>query len=63
MVADEGLRAGRAAERGHAAVEERSARQLTQEEKSERADFTVRNDGTRDELKSELSKVLASIDT
>ena len=63
VVADEGLRAGRSAERGHAAVEERSGRQLTQEEKSERADFTVRNDGTRDELKSELSQVLASVDT
>ena len=46
VVAEEGLRAGRSAERGHAAVEERTARQLTQEEKSERADFTVRNDGS-----------------
>ena len=48
--------------RGHAAVEERTGRQLTQEEKSQRADFTVRNDGTRDELKAELSEVLASIE-
>ncbi len=61
VVADEALRAARAGERGHAAVEERSGRQLTQEEKSQRADFIVRNDGTRDELKSELSMVLASI--
>lgn len=61
VVADEALRAARAGERGHAAVEERTGRQLTQEEKSQRADFVVRNDGTPDELKSELSMVLASI--
>jgi dephospho-CoA kinase len=62
VVADEQVRAERAGSRGHEAVEERSGRQLTQEEKSERADFTVRNDGTPEELKSQLSRVLASID-
>ena len=61
VVADEALRAERAGERGHAAVEERTGRQLTQEEKSQRADFAVRNDGTREELKAELSMVLATI--
>jgi dephospho-CoA kinase len=61
IVAREDVRAGRAGERGHAAVDERAGRQLSQDEKSERADFTVRNDGTPDELKSQLSRVLACI--
>ena len=61
IVADEALRAERAGARGHEAVEERAGRQLSQEEKSQRADFTVRNDGTEAELKAELAKVLESI--
>jgi dephospho-CoA kinase len=61
VIADEELRAGRAGARGHQAVAERSGRQLTQEEKSQRATFTVRNDGTLDELKAELSSILATI--
>ncbi len=61
VVADEDLRAERAGARGHEAVGGRTGRQLTQEEKSQRADFTVRNDGTREELKAELSKLLASM--
>ena len=61
VVADESIRAERAGGRGHEAVEGRTGRQLTQEEKSQRADFTVRNDGTREELKAELSRVLATI--
>jgi dephospho-CoA kinase len=61
VIAGEEVRAQRAGARGHAAAEERAGRQLTQDEKSQRADFTVRNDGTPDELKSELSHVLASI--
>jgi dephospho-CoA kinase len=62
VVADETVRAGRAGGRGHAAVAERTGRQLSQAEKSQRADFTVRNDGTIDELKQSLSNVLAKID-
>lgn len=61
VVADESLRAERAGSRGQLAVAERAGRQLSQEEKSQRATFTIRNDGTRDELKAELSKVLATI--
>jgi dephospho-CoA kinase len=61
VVADEAIRAERAGGRGHAGVKERTGRQLTQDEKSQRADFTVRNDGTREELKAELSRVLATI--
>jgi dephospho-CoA kinase len=62
VVADEGVRAERAGGRGHAAVAERTGRQLSQEEKSQRADFTVRNDGTINELKQSLSNVLAKIE-
>ena len=61
VVAEEGLRAERAGARGHEAVSERAERQLTQEQKSQRADFTVRNDGTTEELKAELTKILDSI--
>ena len=61
VVADEALRAERAAARGHAGVAERTGRQLTQEQKVQRADFTVRNDGSLDELRDTLSLVLAKI--
>jgi dephospho-CoA kinase len=61
VVAEESTRAERAGARGHEAVEERAGRQLTQDEKSQRADFTVRNDGTVEELKAELAEVLESI--
>lgn len=61
VIAGEGIRDERAAARGHAAVAQRAGRQLSQEEKSRRADFTVRNDGTEPELKAELSRVLATI--
>jgi dephospho-CoA kinase len=43
-------------------VASRTARQLSQEEKSQRADYTVRNDGTLDELKTKLSEVLGNIE-
>jgi dephospho-CoA kinase len=62
VVADEAIRERRAAARGHAAVAERAGRQLTQEEKADRADFTVRNDGSLDELKETLSRILATLD-
>jgi dephospho-CoA kinase len=61
VVADEKVRAGRAAARGHQLVEARSARQLTQDEKSERADFVVRNDGSVEELETKLSEVLEKL--
>lgn len=59
--ADEAVRAERAGARGHAGLEGRTGRQLTQEEKAQRADFAVRNDGAPEELKSELSRILATI--
>jgi dephospho-CoA kinase len=62
VIADESLREERAGARGHAAVSERTGRQLSQAEKAERADFEVRNDGTLDELRETLSQVLAKLD-
>jgi dephospho-CoA kinase len=61
VIADEDVRAERAGARGHEAVDSRTGRQLSQEEKAQRADFVVRNDGTLDELKSELSLLVAKI--
>lgn len=61
IVADEPLRAGRAAARGHVAVDERAARQLSQAEKAQRATFVVRNDAGEAELEAELSAVLARL--
>jgi dephospho-CoA kinase len=62
VVADERLRAQRAGARGHAAVEERGSRQLSQEQKAQKADFTVRNDGSLDELRQTLSLVLGKLE-
>jgi dephospho-CoA kinase len=63
VVADDAVRASRTVDRGHAGTDERDARQLTQEEKAQRADYTVRNDGTISELEETLSRVLATIGT
>jgi len=62
VVANEDVRAERAGARGHASVAERTARQLSQEEKAQRADFEVRNDGSLEELREKLSRVLARLD-
>ena len=61
VVSDEGLRSTRAAQRGHALVDERAARQLSQEDKADRATFVVRNDGSEEDLERELSAVLAKL--
>ena len=62
VIAEEGVRAARAAARGHHAVDERSARQLSQEEKAARATYVVTNSGTVEELEAELSAVLDKLD-
>jgi dephospho-CoA kinase len=62
VVADETVREERAGARGHAAVAERAGRQLSQTEKAQRADYEVRNDGTLDELRETLSRVLARLE-
>jgi dephospho-CoA kinase len=55
------VRRERAAARGHAAVDERSSRQLTQDEKAARATHVVRNSGAVEELEQTLSELLARI--
>jgi dephospho-CoA kinase len=62
VVADEGLRSSRAGARGHTAVEERTGRQLSQEQKAQKADLTVRNDGSLEELRETLSRVLGKLE-
>jgi dephospho-CoA kinase len=61
VVADEHVRAERAGARGHAAVDERAARQLSQDEKAARATYVVRNSGTVAELECKLAAVLAKL--
>ena len=61
VVADEEARRERAAGRGHAAVDERASRQLTQDEKAARATHVVRNSGAVEELEQTLSELLARI--
>jgi dephospho-CoA kinase len=61
VVADEDVRAERAAARGHVATAERAARQLSQEEKARRATFTIHNSATVEELERQLSAVLARL--
>src|SRR4051794_41496406 len=62
VVADEDVRAERAAGRGHAALDERAARQLPQEEKARQATFAIQNSGTLEALEGALSDVLAKLD-
>ena len=61
VVADEGARVQRAGARGHQGLDERTKRQLTQEEKASRATFVVANSGTIADLERELSSVLAKL--
>lgn len=58
VVSADPVRRERAAERGHALVEEREARQLVQDEKAARADHVIRNDGTLEDLERDLSTLL-----
>lgn len=61
VVADEATRRQRAAARGHAAVDERAARQLSQAEKAARATFVVENAGSLEDLRRALSAVLEKL--
>ena len=60
VTADE-VRRERAAARGHALVDEREARQLTQDEKATRAEHTVANDGSVGDLERALSALIESL--
>lgn len=61
VVADDAVRRERAAARGQAAVDERAARQLPQEEKAARATYVVANSGSIADLERALSAVLATL--
>lgn len=61
IVADEGIRAQRAGSRGHEALSQRTARQLTQQDKADRATYVVANDGSIDELEARLSDLLYTL--
>jgi dephospho-CoA kinase len=58
IIAPEEIRHQRASGRGHKSLDERGARQLTQEEKAQRATYTVDNDGSEAELEAKLSAIL-----
>lgn len=58
ILAREDIRRERAAGRAHALEDERVSRQLSQEEKGRRATFAVRNDGSQEEMRRELSAIL-----
>jgi dephospho-CoA kinase len=62
VVADEDVRAARAATRGHHAVDERAARQLSQQEKAARATYVVANSGTIGDLELALAGVLEKLE-
>lgn len=63
VIAREDLRTERAGARGHEALAERSARQLSQKEKAHRATYVVVNDGTVHDLESKLSSLLEMLRT
>lgn len=63
VITDEELRAERAGGRGHEALAERGARQLTQQEKAQRATYVVTNDASVEELEEMLSAILAMLAT
>ncbi|HSK50959.1 MAG TPA: dephospho-CoA kinase [Solirubrobacterales bacterium] len=61
VVTSDELRRQRAEARGHALVGEREARQLSQEQKAERADHEIVNDGSVEDLEQALSALLAKL--
>jgi dephospho-CoA kinase len=61
VVSSDDVRRDRARARGHALVDEREARQLTQEEKASRADHVIENDGTIDDLERALSALVEKL--
>ncbi|MGV1048975.1 MAG: dephospho-CoA kinase [Solirubrobacterales bacterium] len=61
VVSGDQVRRERAEARGHALVDEREARQLSQVEKAERAEHVVENDGSVEDLERALSVLLAKL--
>lgn len=62
VVADESTRSQRAGSRGHRGVESRTSRQLSQDEKAQKADIVVHNDGSLEDLERALSSALAKME-
>jgi dephospho-CoA kinase len=62
IVADEEIRAARAATRDHDSLDERLARQLPQREKAARATHVIVNDSSVAKLQQELSELLLKLD-
>lgn len=62
VVASDDVRLARAEARGHALVGERDARQLAQEEKAERAEHVVENDGSIEDLERRLSALVEKLE-
>jgi dephospho-CoA kinase len=58
VVAPDEVRARRAGDRGTNLLEGRSERQLSQDEKAERATYTIHNDGSLAELDAEIARVV-----
>jgi dephospho-CoA kinase len=63
VIADEEVRQERAEARGHEGLASRTSRQLSQEEKAQRADFVVENHGTLEDLEAKMSEVLTRMGT
>lgn len=61
VVAPDPLRRERTGDRGHHGVDERNARQLTQDDKAARATYAIVNDGTVEDLERRLADVLAEL--
>ena len=61
VIASDEVRQERAANRGHALVDEREARQLGQAEKASRAEHVVENDGSVEDLERELSTLVEKL--
>jgi dephospho-CoA kinase len=61
IVADDATRLTRSGDRGTELFEQRSARQLTQEEKAARADHVVQNDGSREDLKRTIERLIPQL--
>jgi dephospho-CoA kinase len=62
VVADEDVRAERAGARGHEALAARGERQLSQQEKAQRATYVAVNDGSVVDLEAKLSGILAMLE-
>jgi dephospho-CoA kinase len=58
IVTEDEVRRERAAARGHALVDEREARQLAQDEKAERAEHAIANDGSVEDLERALAALI-----